>query len=183
LIGSKALARRNLLEWGYEMTDRINRIATAADFRQLTRFELLLPSGRKVLMGTPSTKFILLHLPRFQTLAARLAKAATEPPSEQEAAEFEDWMDLLLVDVLVQPRVSFTPKDESEVLPREIPALDRLVIFRTAVGEVGAGGADLAEFRDDAAGTVAPPRANGGDVALPPEPVPGPDGGDGYVPV
>lgn len=159
-----------------------NGIATAADFRQLTRFEVILPSGRKILMGPLSLKFTLSSLPRLQTLAARLLEADKTPPTEQEAAEFESWMDLLLVDVMVEPRVSLAPKDKSKLHPREIPALDRLVIFRRAVGEVGAEGADLGSFRHEAARPGPPAGPDGGDVPLPPEPVPGPDGNDG-VPV
>lgn len=159
-----------------------NGIATAADFRQLTRFELGLPSGRKILMQSPSGKFLIVHLARFQTLAARLVNVEKEAPTEQEAAEFENWMDLLLVDVMVQPRVSLAPKDETELQPREIPVLDRLMIFRKAVGEIAPGGADLADFRRDTAGANAPAGADGGDIPQPPEPVPGPDG-DGGLPV
>ena len=161
---------------------KTNNISTAADFRKLTRLEVLLPSGRKILMGPVSLKFALTSLPRFQTLAARLAKVPVEPPTEQQAAEFEDWIDLLLVDVMVQPRVSLTPEDESELHPREIGALDRLTIFRMAVGEIGPGGADLAEFRNRTIGSGVAPSAHDGDVPLPPEPVPGPDG-DGGVPI
>jgi hypothetical protein len=167
------------------MSERTNGIATAADFRKLMRFEITLPSGRKVLMRMPSGKFILLHLPRFQTVAARLVNAEKEPPSEQEVNDFEDWMDLLLVDVVVEPRVSLAPKDESELHPREIPALDRLLIFRVAVGEIGPSGdgPDLAEFRGKAAGTTPTAGASGGDVPLPPESDAQPDGDDGGVPV
>ena len=165
------------------MSDRTNGIATAADFRQLTRFELVLPSGRKVRLATVSLKFTLTHVQRFQTLAARMAEADKAPPTEQEAEDFEAWLDLLLADVVIEPKVSLHPKDESELHPREIPALDRLVIFRRAVGEVGADGADLAEFHHDAAGTGTAPGASGGDLPLPPEPDAQPDGDGGIAPV
>jgi len=165
------------------MIDRTNGIATAADFRHLTRFEVSLPSGRKILMGPPSLKFTLTGLPRFQTLAARLTEVDKVPPTEQEAAEFESWMDLVLADVMVEPQVSLTPKDESELHPREIPALDRLVIFRRAVGEIGADGADLADFRGKPSGPTPAVGASGGDVPLPPEPDAQPDGDDGGIPV
>ena len=161
------------------MTNRTNGIATAADFRQLTRFELVLPSGRKVRLATVSLKFTLTHVQRFQTLAARMAEADKAPPTEQEAEDFEAWLDLLLADVVIEPKVSLHPKDESELHPREIPALDRLVIFRRAVGEVGADGADLAEFHHDAAGTGVNDRATGDEIPHASSPVPGPDGNDG----
>lgn len=161
-----------------------NGISTAADFRELTRFKLTLPSGRKILMAPVSLKFALPNLSRFQTLVLRLAEASKTPPTEQEAAEFENWIDTLLVDVVVEPRVSLTPKDESELHPREIPAVDRLVIFRMAVGEIGPSGdgPDLAEFRGKAARTTTPPGADGGDVPLPAKPVTQVDG-HGGVPV
>jgi hypothetical protein len=145
--------------------------------------EVLLPSGRKILMSPPSLAFTLANLPRFQTLAARLFKVDKVPPTEQEAAEFESWMDRLLADVVIEPRVSLTPKDESELHPREIPPLDRLVIFRKAVGEIAPEGADLADFRRDTAGPITAPGANGRDLSLPPEPDAQPDGDDGGVPV
>lgn len=160
-----------------------NGISSAADFRQLTRFEVTLPSGRKILMGLPSGKFLLIHLPRFQTLAARLADAAKEPPTEQEVNDFENWMDLLLVDVMVQPRVSLAPKDETELLPREIPALDRLTIFRRAVGEIGADGADLGRFSDGPPGSSLNVGPVGNEIPHSSEPVPGPDGDDGGAPI
>ena len=173
------------------MIDRTNGIATAADFRQLTRFEVTLPSGRKILMRPVSLKFALSNLSRFETLALRLTEASKTPPTEEEAAEFESWIDLLLVDVVAQPRVSLRPKDESELHPREIPAVDRLLIFRLAVGEIGpsvlpgqAGdGPDLAEFRGKPSGPTPAAGADGRDVPLPPESVPGPDGDDGVAPV
>jgi hypothetical protein len=160
-----------------------NHFSSAADFRQLTRFEVLLPSGRKILMRPPSLAFTLANVPRFETLAARFLEADKVPPTEQEAAEFEAWMDHLLVDVVVEPRVSLTPKDESELHPREIPVLDRLIIFRRAVGEIAPEGADLADFRGETAGATAAPGASGGDLSLPPEPDAGPDGDDGGVPI
>ena len=162
-----------------------NGIATAADFRQLTRFEIALPSGRKILMRPVSLKFALPNLSRFQTLVLRLREASKTPPTDEEAAEFESWIDLLLVDVMVEPRVSLAPQDESELHPRDVPAVDRLLIFRLAVGEIGPSGdePDLAEFRRKISGTTPAAGADGGDVPLPPERDAQPDGDDGGVPV
>jgi len=146
---------------------RPNDIATAGEFRKLTRFPVALPSGRKIIMAPMSLQFALVSLPRLQSLAGRLAQVDAAPPTEDEAAEFESWVDRLVVDVLAEPKASLrSDRSEAEVHPREIPALDRLMIFRVAVGEVSPSGdgLDLAEFRRQPAGTSPVAGPGGGDL-------------------
>jgi len=170
-----------------------NGIATAADFRTLAEAEpfeepqrVVLPkSGLAVMLRRPKpVAFTLLFGKLPKTLAARLTETPGSPAGTGEAPALEAaevislakmWTELFQR-MFVEPRLSINPGPE-EIHPNWIPAEDQEFLLSWSLGAVEA----LVPFRAEPGPTAV--GASGGDVPLPPESTPGPDGDDGGVPV
>ncbi len=154
-----------------------NGIATAADFRRAAEaraedeFEepqrVVLPgSGLAVMIRRPRVAYFALRgLPLPQSLAVQGLDESEH--REGDTQKFAERMVALLKSAVVSPHLSLDPGVD-EISPNWLCEEDITFLFRYLVGEVLAGGQDLASFR---AGPRpdAVARACGADVALPPE--------------
>lgn len=154
-----------------------NGIATAEEIKQAARrwssdqFEqpepVKLPVlGVTVLIRRPKNAYFAINgLPIPQTVAAPSEGTPSKRLSREEVIDLARRTTELLTRAFVKPKVALDPGD-GELSPNDLLP-DYQFILRYLMGEVLAGGQDLAKFREGASGGSDAAASDGKDSGLP----------------
>lgn len=152
-------------------------IATTEEIRQAARrwaqdeFEepepVKLPVlGVTVLIRKPKNSYFAINgLPLPQAVAGVSAGSKPAALAREEIIELARRTTDLLTRAFVKPKVALDPR-EGELSPNDLLP-DYQFILRYLMGEVLAGGQDLAKFREGAAGGPDAAAGDGEDIAMP----------------
>lgn len=166
-------------ELSLDSTAKSTEVASADDFRRLAFARaddefgeperIVLPgSGLAVMVRRPSALYFSLRgLPLPQSVAAKASEGKSSQMTEESLRELAARVVGLFSRAFVSPRLSLNPAAD-EISPNWLLPDDVAFILKFLMGEVLAGGQDLASFRS-AAGASASAGASGETPALPAE--------------